>query len=142
MEPISLATALDLDKVTHHLKSIRQSRFFNHKALLAIHRAAIDECIEKTLLPYEIKEALKSFYRTERLTEWLFYAEHIDMLLEQYGVNVFYWSSDDSIRIYSDMYLRYEMGLIDDRNDSPFSLCLPRKEEQMVIPTIVITQHF
>lgn len=148
-ETQDLGSALDLDTITVHLLQIVHCRFFDHQATLAHHRVAIDQCVDRTKLPYEIKQSLKTFYMTERLSEWLFYVSHIEMLLKQYGVNIFYWSSTDSIQTYKDMYLYHDLGLYDDQDET--SVEEEEEEEgdpsvsspcQVTIPDIVVTQYY
>ena len=137
---MNLSSSLDIDSITIHLKAIQNFRclfFTSEGAIIKSHREAIDHCIGVTQLPYEIKEALKGFYRTETLSKWLFYKEHIDYLLEtEYRVSIFYWSTVDYIKTYSDMYLYHNLGLVDedDIDDKEYNNTLS-------IPTIMITLH-
>lgn len=132
---------LDLDAITEHLRAIHQSRLYGLTASIALHRTEIDVRIDAVALPFEIRAALKSFYRSETLTQWQFYTDHVEMLLTQYGVEIIYWSSSTAIEHYSDMYMIHEMGLVDDSLFSDES----EEEEAVVIPQIpmiTVTQHF
>ncbi len=108
---MNLSSSLDLDSITIHLKAIRECRFFGFSATLLVHIEEIDKCIGQTLLPYEIKESLKAFYRIETVDQWSFYVRHIELLLKEYKVKIFYWSTVDSIQTYRDPYLYHDMGL-------------------------------
>lgn len=100
------------------------------------HYKAIDQCISVTRFPSEIKEALKSFYRTRRLGEWLFYTNHIEMLIVQYKVTApFYWSSDDRINSFEEMYHYHDLGLYEDSDT---------EEEEVsvaIVPSITVTLY-
>ena len=136
--------ALDLDIITEHLKAIHNARFFGHTASIALHRDRIDDCVDKAALPFELSATLKAFYRTETLSLWQFYADHTEMLIEQYGAIIIYWSSHPLIQHYSDMYMIHEMGLVGDSGGSSSSSSESESEEEESpsIPTITVTQYF
>lgn len=111
------------------------------------HRESIDKLVEKTRFPYEVRKSLVAFYRTETLSDWLFYKRHVDMLLDQYGIKEkeedFYWSTVGCIKTYSDMYLYNNLGLVESEEGEEEEEEEEGEEEERAIsiPIIIITQH-